>query len=145
MVRAGEIYQLVALVPDGCTVLMNERGTAAGMWFERDGRVLVVERGGLAEIDPDTASVTARHAIPEGRFLNDITVGPERARRMAAAATAAAPRAGPPAARESAMGIRKRACRSFSRMSGKSPPMVLREVRVMARNRRTPPLRMASK
>ncbi len=31
----------VAQVPEGCTVLMNERGTAAGMWFERDGRVLV--------------------------------------------------------------------------------------------------------
>jgi sugar lactone lactonase YvrE len=52
--------------------LTNPTGLA---W--RDGRVLVVERGGLAEIDPDTASVTARHAIPEGRFLNDITVGPD--------------------------------------------------------------------
>ncbi len=35
------LSRAVALVPDGCTVLMNERGTAAGMWFERDGRVLV--------------------------------------------------------------------------------------------------------
>lgn len=36
-----ELSRAVAQVPDGCTVLMNERGTAAGMWFERDGRVLV--------------------------------------------------------------------------------------------------------
>ena len=30
-----------ALVPEGCRVLMNQRGTAPGMWFERDGKVLV--------------------------------------------------------------------------------------------------------
>ncbi|QEC45402.1 CinA family nicotinamide mononucleotide deamidase-related protein [Pseudobacter ginsenosidimutans] len=28
-------------VPDVCTVLFNERGSAPGMWFERDGRVFV--------------------------------------------------------------------------------------------------------
>jgi nicotinamide-nucleotide amidase len=30
-----------AEVPDNCTVLMNERGTAPGMWFEKDGKVYV--------------------------------------------------------------------------------------------------------
>ncbi len=30
-----------AEVPDVCTVLHNERGTAPGMWFEKDGRVYV--------------------------------------------------------------------------------------------------------
>jgi nicotinamide-nucleotide amidase len=30
-----------AEVPDNCTVLMNERGTAPGMWFEREGKVYV--------------------------------------------------------------------------------------------------------
>ncbi|HEY0434553.1 MAG TPA: CinA family nicotinamide mononucleotide deamidase-related protein [Chitinophagaceae bacterium] len=30
-----------AQVPDSCTVLMNERGTAPGMWFEKDGKVFV--------------------------------------------------------------------------------------------------------
>ncbi len=30
-----------ALVPDGCTVLPNRNGTAPGMWFERDGHVVV--------------------------------------------------------------------------------------------------------
>src|SRR5579875_501401 len=30
-----------ANVPDNCTVLMNERGTAPGMWFEKNGKVYV--------------------------------------------------------------------------------------------------------
>lgn len=30
-----------AMVPECCTVLANHKGTAPGMWFERDGRVLV--------------------------------------------------------------------------------------------------------
>ncbi len=30
-----------AEVPDSCTVLFNARGTAPGMWFEREGRVVV--------------------------------------------------------------------------------------------------------
>ncbi len=28
-------------LPDGCTILENKNGTAAGMWFERQGKVLV--------------------------------------------------------------------------------------------------------
>lgn len=30
-----------AEVPDGCTVLFNERGTAPGMWFEKAGKIVV--------------------------------------------------------------------------------------------------------
>lgn len=30
-----------AEVPDVCTVLLNPRGTAPGMWFEKDGRIFV--------------------------------------------------------------------------------------------------------
>lgn len=30
-----------AEVPDVCTVIQNERGTAPGMWFEKDGRIFV--------------------------------------------------------------------------------------------------------
>ncbi|WP_300285807.1 competence/damage-inducible protein A [uncultured Alistipes sp.] len=37
----NELNRGQALVPDGCTVLRNRCGTAPGMWFERDGRVLV--------------------------------------------------------------------------------------------------------
>ena len=37
----NELNQGQALVPDGCTVLPNRCGTAPGMWFERDGKVVV--------------------------------------------------------------------------------------------------------
>lgn len=30
-----------AEVPDSCTVIQNKRGTAPGMWFEKDGRIVV--------------------------------------------------------------------------------------------------------
>ena len=30
-----------AEVPDVCTVLHNERGTAPGMWFEKDGKIFI--------------------------------------------------------------------------------------------------------
>lgn len=35
------LNQSQAMVPEGCTVLPNRNGTAPGMWFERDGHVLV--------------------------------------------------------------------------------------------------------
>ncbi len=37
----NELNRSQALVPDCCTVLFNDHGTAPGMWFERDGRVVV--------------------------------------------------------------------------------------------------------
>lgn len=40
-----ELNQGQALVPDGCTVLPNRNGTAPGMWFERDGKVLISTPG----------------------------------------------------------------------------------------------------
>ena len=39
--RFNELNQHQADVPEGCTVLPNRNGTAPGMWFERDGKVLV--------------------------------------------------------------------------------------------------------
>ena len=42
--RSGSILERnlrQAEVPDVCTVLMNERGTAPGMWFEKDKKVFV--------------------------------------------------------------------------------------------------------
>src|ERR1700733_806183 len=32
-------------VPDSCTVIQNRRGTAPGMWFEKDGRIFVAMPG----------------------------------------------------------------------------------------------------
>lgn len=40
-IEYNELNQGQSLVPDGCTVLFNAHGTAPGMWFERDGRVVV--------------------------------------------------------------------------------------------------------
>lgn len=37
----NELNQGQSLVPAACTVLFNAYGTAPGMWFERDGRVVV--------------------------------------------------------------------------------------------------------
>jgi nicotinamide-nucleotide amidase len=39
--RFNELNRRQADVPAGCTVLHNSNGTAPGMWFEREGRVLV--------------------------------------------------------------------------------------------------------
>ncbi len=32
-------------VPDTCTVLFNKMGTAPGMWFEKDGKVVIAMPG----------------------------------------------------------------------------------------------------
>lgn len=36
-----EVNRAQADLPESCTVVPNDRGTASGMWFERDGRVFV--------------------------------------------------------------------------------------------------------
>ena len=40
-IEFNELNRSQALVPDACTVLFNAHGTAPGMWFERDGHVVV--------------------------------------------------------------------------------------------------------
>lgn len=40
-IEYNELNQGQAMVPESCTVLFNAHGTAPGMWFERDGKVLV--------------------------------------------------------------------------------------------------------
>ena len=40
-IDSNELNRSQALVPDACTVLFNAHGTAPGMWFERDGHVVV--------------------------------------------------------------------------------------------------------
>ena len=40
-IEFNELNKSQALVPECCTVLPNHKGTAPGMWFERDGRVVV--------------------------------------------------------------------------------------------------------
>ncbi len=40
-IEFNELNQGQALVPECCTVLPNHKGTAPGMWFEQDGRVVI--------------------------------------------------------------------------------------------------------
>ena len=40
-IEFNELNRGQAMVPERCTVLFNAHGTAPGMWFERDGRVVV--------------------------------------------------------------------------------------------------------
>jgi len=39
--RMNEYNRSQALLPEGAKVLWNRKGTASGMWFEREGRVLI--------------------------------------------------------------------------------------------------------
>lgn len=48
----NELNRAQAMVPECCTVLMNRNGTAPGMWFEREGRILVSLPGVPFEMMP---------------------------------------------------------------------------------------------
>lgn len=40
-IEFNELNRAQALVPECCTVLFNRHGTAPGMWFEREGKIVV--------------------------------------------------------------------------------------------------------
>ncbi len=40
-IEFNELNRSQAMVPDSCEVLFNAHGTAPGMWFERDGKVVI--------------------------------------------------------------------------------------------------------
>lgn len=41
----GEVNLMQAQVPDGCIVIPNQNGTAPGMWFEQNGKIIVAMPG----------------------------------------------------------------------------------------------------
>jgi nicotinamide-nucleotide amidase len=47
-----ELNRLQAMVPDGCTVLNNQNGTAPGMWFEKTGKIYISMPGVPFEMKP---------------------------------------------------------------------------------------------
>lgn len=51
-IDVNELNRSQALVPDCCTVLPNPNGTAPGMWFEHDGKVVVSLPGVPFEMSP---------------------------------------------------------------------------------------------
>lgn len=59
-------------VPDNCTVLFNQMGTAPGMWFERDGKIIVSLPGVPFEMKHilETEVLTRLN----GRFQSDAVV-----------------------------------------------------------------------
>lgn len=52
-----------SLVPDVCTVLYNTRGTAPGMWFEKDGKIYV----SLPGVPHEMKGIMEDHVLPRLR------------------------------------------------------------------------------
>ena len=76
----NELNRSQALVPACCTVLFNAHGTAPGMWFERDGRVVVSLPGVPYEMehlmqDEVMPRLTARFALKQIVHRTLITAG----------------------------------------------------------------------
>lgn len=60
-----EVNRKQAEVPDSCTVLFNSRGTAPGMWFERDNKVVI----SLPGVPHEMAGIMQDEALPRLRKL----------------------------------------------------------------------------
>lgn len=58
-----EVNRAQADLPEACTVLPNTRGTASGMWFEREGRVFV----SLPGVPYEMRGIMADHVLPKLR------------------------------------------------------------------------------
>ncbi|MBK8497661.1 MAG: competence/damage-inducible protein A [Flavobacteriales bacterium] len=56
-----EVNRAQADLPESCTVVPNERGTASGMWFEKDGRVFVSMPG----VPYEMKAMVQSHVIPQ--------------------------------------------------------------------------------
>ena len=70
----------VALVPDGCKVMVNRRGTAPAMWFEQDGKVLVSMPGVPHEMKHLMTAhvlpaIRERYALPPVQHRHLLTAG----------------------------------------------------------------------
>jgi nicotinamide-nucleotide amidase len=69
-----------AEVPDVCKVILNKRGTAPGMWFEKDGKIFVSMPGvphemkGMME-DEVIASLKQRFTLPHIAYRTLLTAG----------------------------------------------------------------------
>jgi nicotinamide-nucleotide amidase len=50
-----------AMVPEACRVLTNAKGTAPGMWFEKDGTIFV----SMAGVPSEMKYIMSEHVLPE--------------------------------------------------------------------------------
>jgi nicotinamide-nucleotide amidase len=55
-------------VPEACRVLMNNHGTAPGMWFEKDGTILI----SLPGVPYEMKGLMEDHVIPELKQMNNV-------------------------------------------------------------------------
>jgi nicotinamide-nucleotide amidase len=55
-----EVNRAQADLPEACTVVFNARGTASGMWFDRDGRVFVSMPG----VPYEMKGIMSEHVLP---------------------------------------------------------------------------------
>jgi len=66
-----DINRLQAAVPDVCTVLFNKMGTAPGMWFEQDGKVVI----SLPGVPYEMIHIMEAEALPRLRqYFHDTVV-----------------------------------------------------------------------
>jgi nicotinamide-nucleotide amidase len=61
-----------AEVPESCTVLKNEAGTAPGMWFEKDGTIFISMPG----VPYEMKYIMNEHVLPElkKRFISQVII-----------------------------------------------------------------------
>ena len=65
-----EVNELQASLPHNCTVVPNFHGTASGMWFEKNGKVLV----SLPGVPYEMKHLMKNHVLPrlKLRFITPI-------------------------------------------------------------------------
>ena len=56
-----EVNRAQADLPEGCTVVPNDRGTASGMWFEKEGKIYVSMPG----VPYEMKAMMQKHVLPE--------------------------------------------------------------------------------
>ncbi len=60
-IRMTEVIKGQAYVPDKCRAFVNEWGTAPGMWFEKDGKVLISMPG----VPKEMKGIMEKYVLPE--------------------------------------------------------------------------------
>ncbi len=68
-IEVKEIHKTQAEVPEGAEIFENAKGTAPGLWLERDGKYLAVMPGVPAEMK----AMTDDYLIPRLRLMTDLS------------------------------------------------------------------------
>ncbi len=70
--RMNENNRRQAWVPEACRVLTNAKGTAPGMWFEKDGTIYI----SMAGVPSEMKYIMTEHVLPElnKRFTSQVII-----------------------------------------------------------------------